>query len=48
MPTTPIKHWPYPAETDSPDVPRDIQALAVAQERLVNYGRGTTAGTFDT
>ena len=43
MPTT-AKGTPYPATTDTPDVPRDIQALAVNLDTRVptKTQRGTT------
>lgn len=47
MPSTP-KGYPYPADTSTPDVPRDIEALAQACEdtvAVVHVAAGTTDGT---
>jgi hypothetical protein len=41
--TTPIKKIPYPALTEIPDIPRDIQALALNLENVVRFNRGTLA-----
>lgn len=35
MPTTTLRALPYPASTDTPDVPRDIGALAAALDKGV-------------
>lgn len=55
MPTTPNSKLPYPASTDTADVPRDIQNLAVALDELA-YAQitasvnitATTAATANT
>lgn len=44
MPTT-GKGYPYPAATDTPDVPRDIQALAAFTDAKVPYAMA--AGTVN-
>jgi hypothetical protein len=35
MATTPMQAFPYPTSADDPDVPGDMQALAVAVEKRV-------------
>lgn len=52
MPNTPQHNLPYPAASDTPDVPRDIQALAdgtsaaltVIESRTISAGSGLTGG----
>lgn len=55
MPSTPLKALPYPAPTDAPNVPLDVQRLAEAVEGLytaaeipdaVNLNTMTTPGVF--
>ena len=41
MPTTPTWLLPYPSLTDTPDVPRDMQALANRIDLVAPIGRGT-------
>jgi hypothetical protein len=43
MPNTPILQLPYPASTDTADVPRDVQALAVKLDAVVPAQAGKTA-----
>lgn len=44
MPTTPVLHLPFPADTDPADVPTDMQELALQIEALRNAANGL-AGT---
>src|SRR3954464_12239872 len=43
MPNTPILQLPYPAWTETADVPRDMQALAVKLDAVVPAQAGKTA-----
>lgn len=42
--TTPVKGWPYPLESDVPDVAADIHSLALSHEHLANCWVGSLAG----
>lgn len=44
MANTPVKSWPYPLESDVPDVASDIHALALALDNVPNCWAGTLAG----
>ena len=44
MPTTPVLHLPFPADTDPADVPTDLQELALQIEAVRNVANGI-AGT---
>src|SRR4051812_11931839 len=44
MPTTTRLALPYPALTDTADVPRDISALATALDVAATYAEGTLVG----
>jgi hypothetical protein len=37
MPNTPLNDLPYPVLSDTPDVPRDIQALAVKLDGILSF-----------
>lgn len=45
MPTTPVYQFPFPALTDTPDVPRDMQALALKVEGALAPPASTLPGT---
>lgn len=47
MPNTPVYGLPYPQPSDTPDVPRDMQALALAVEAdLDTFDAGAAAPTL--
>jgi hypothetical protein len=46
MATTPIYSWPYPALSDPPNAPTQIQSLATAVENTVNTLLNPTFSTY--
>lgn len=41
--TTPVQSWPYPLETDAPDVAADMHSLALALDNVPKRLSGTAA-----